>query len=435
MTNALDQACEALAARYRAATPRSQALHEAACAVLPAGNTRSNLYFAPYPPTIARGEGSRLFDADGNAYVDFLNDYSVALCGHSHPRLLTAAGDVLKDGMSYGGCITAEVTLGNALRRRFPLLEHIRFANSGTEASLYAVLTALQFTGKSTILAFHGAYHGGMMNYGPGGDRLNVPLDRVMVPYNDIAAFDAAIAAHGDRLGAVVMDLMLNSAGCIPADPDFARHVRAVTAMRDIPLIIDEVMTARLGYGGLQQAYGVEGDLAAFGKIIGGGFSAGAFGGRADMMAVYDTRGTGTSSHGGSFNNNVFSMKVGTVALTEVLTPEVMRAVNDRGDALRHRLNTLFQDHDVPLYMTGIGSVMNVHVGRTPLRRAPTHPASAKARRLLHLHQLCQGFWTAPRGMIALSIVNTDAEIDSFVTGMADFLALHAPILRDLEPA
>lgn len=428
----LDSALEDLTERYRARTAKSKQLHEEAIDLLPAGNTRSNLYFPPYPLSFASAEGSTLIDVDGNRYTDFLADFTVALCGHSHPVVREATHAQLEKGMSYGAITQAESRLARLLRDRFPSLEKLRFANSGTEANLYALLTAQEVSDRKGVLAFEGAYHGGVLNYCQDGNRLNVALDLVKSPYNDLQALEQVMAAHKDRVGIVLLDLMLNSAGCIPADTAFAHGVRDLATRYDMVLIIDEVMTARLAYGGLQEVYGVTGDLTSLGKFIGGGFTIGAFGGREDLMAVYDTRHRGAMVHGGSFNNNVFSMNVGGEVLERVLTRPVMTEVNRRGDALRTRLNRFFAGAGVPLVATGMGSVMNLHYGFAAPRRYPSPALSAPIRRLLHMALLLEGYWVASRGMINLSIETSQSEIDAFAATLEAIITRYRPILQEM---
>jgi glutamate-1-semialdehyde 2,1-aminomutase len=367
---------------------------------------------------LAGAHDAVLVDVDGTEYADFNSDYTVAVLGHSNPRIADAVVEQLGRGMSWGGRSAAETLLAEEIVRRFPAIEQLRFVNSGTEANLMALMTALDATGREAVLVVDGGYHGSVFSYVGGGSRINVPVEPVVVPFNELDALDAAFAAHGDRLAAAFTELMLNSGGCIPADPAWVRRLRDLCTAAGTLLVVDEVMTARLGYHGLQGACAVRPDIVTLGKFLGGGFPIGAFGASADVMAMYDVRRAGAASHGGSFNNEVFSMHAGVVALTELLTPAAMATLNDSGDELRERLGRVFADRDVPLVMTGVGSTMALHVGAEPPTRHVVPPGSAAVRRLFHLGLLVEGIWVASRGMIATSLATTPDQVDQLIAAV-----------------
>ncbi len=412
---ALADALDAATARYRERTPRSAASYDSSCDVLPGGNTRSNLHLDPYPVVLRDAHDGVLVDVDGNEYADFNNDYTVAVLGHSHQRIAEVVGEQLARGMSWGGRSAAEPLLAEEIIRRFPSIGQLRFVNSGTEANLMALMTAFDATGRDAVLVVDGGYHGSMFTFVGGRPRINVPVETIVVPYNDVEALEAAFTAHGHRLAAAFTELMLNSGGCIPADRRWVDRLRALCTESGALLVIDEVMTARLGYHGLQGSYGVRADIVTLGKIIGGGFPIGAFGASADVMAMYDVRRPGAASHGGSFNNEVFSMHAGVVALTELLTPDAMASLNADGDDLRARVGEVFAQRGLPLVVTGVGSTMALHVGTEAPTRFGAHPLAADVRRLFHLGLLNEGQWVASRGMIATSLATTPDQIDELV--------------------
>ena len=432
----LESALVAAEARYRERTPRSAAAYEASCCVLPGGNTRSNLHLDPYPVVLREAHDAVLVDVDGNEYADFNSDYTVAVLGHSHPRIADVVVEQLGRGMSWGGRSEAETLLAEEIVRRFPAIGQVRFVNSGTEANLMALMTALDVTGRDAVLVVDGGYHGSMFSFVGGRTRINVPVEAVVVPYNDVDALDAAFAEHGHRLAAAFTELMLNSGGCIPADSVWVARLREWCSASGALLVVDEVMTARLGDHGLQGRYGVRPDVVTLGKFLGGGFPIGAFGASAEVMERYDVRRPGAVSHGGSFNNEVFSMHAGVVALTELLTPAAMAALNDDGDRLRGRLNDVFRDRGLPLVVTGIGSTMAVHVGAEAPQRFVTHPAAAPVRRLFHLELLNDGQWVASRGMLATSLATTADQVDELVTSVVRWADVHAGVIVDaIAPA
>jgi glutamate-1-semialdehyde 2,1-aminomutase len=292
-------------------------------------------------------------------------------------------------------------------------------------------MTALDVTGRDAVLVVDGGYHGSVFSFVGGRTRINVPVEPVVVPYNDVDALDAAFAEHGHRLAAAFTELMLNSGGCVPADPVWVDRLRAHCSAFGALLVVDEVMTARLGYRGLQGRYGVRPDVVTLGKFLGGGFPIGAFGATAEVMERYDVRRPGALSHGGSFNNEVFSMHAGVVALTELLTPEAMAALNADGDRLRGRLNAVFADRGLPLVVTGIGSTMAVHLGTSAPERFVVDPSAGPVRRLFHLGLLNDGQWVASRGMLATSLATTTDQVDELVASVGRWADVHADAIAD----
>lgn len=419
----LDAALDEARRDYVAANPASLAQHQRAHAALPGGNTRTVLYYEPFPVAFVRGEGARLWDLDGHGYTDFLGEFSAGIAGHSHPAIRRAVIAALDAGINLGGHTPLEARLAEAVQARFPAMERLRFTNSGTEANLLAVSLARAVTGRPAVMAFAGGYHGSVLTFA-GGPNLNVPFDIVLGAYNDIDATLALLAAHRDTLAAVIVEPMLGGGGCIPADAAFLAALREATAASGAVLILDEVMTSRLAPGGLQSVLGVTPDLMTLGKYVGGGMSFGAFGGRAELMARLDPTRPDALGHAGTFNNNVLTMAAGHAMLTEVFTPAACDALNATGEALRRRLNQVTARHGVPLCFTGIGSMLNAHVAPAP----PTRPEAARAgnaaaRDLLFLDLIEAGFWLARRGMMALSLPVTPAELDRLVDAVEEFSA------------
>jgi glutamate-1-semialdehyde 2,1-aminomutase len=217
---------------------------------------------------------------------------------------------------------------------------------------------------------------------------------------------------------------MIGSGGCIPGERDFLAALRTATADRGALLIFDEVMTSRTGAGGLQARLGITPDLTTLGKYLGGGASFGAFGGRAEVMSLFDPSRPNALPHAGTFNNNVMSMAAGYTGLTRVYTADVAEAHTARGDALRERLNEQFAAAGAPLQATGVGTLMAVHATTAPIRR-PEDLAGADPRllELLFLDLLDRGYYIAPRGYLALSLAVGEQDVDGFVAAVADVLA------------
>ncbi|WOE75488.1 aspartate aminotransferase family protein [Alterisphingorhabdus coralli] len=384
---------------------------------------------SPYPITIDHAEGAMLVDLDGNRYVDLGNDYAVAMSGHSNAVIADAIKAQFDHGLGFGGRSKHETRLAEILQARFPSVERLRFCNSGTEANLYAFLLARAATNRSLFVMIDGGYHGGALSKAMSDDRFFAPFDVITVPYNDVAALEAVFEKHGPQIACFAMELMLNSGGCIVCDEGFAQAAQRLCAKHESILLVDEVMTSRLHVGGLQAHYGIKPDLTTLGKMIGGGFTIGAFGGRADLMRLFDQTQQGAIAHNGSFNNNVMSMIAGYVALTQILTAERIDTANALGDGLRKQLNALCAKHKAPLVWSGQGSVLALHLGTTEPKRFNPPPLSAEIRALFHAHMLDQGFWIAGRGMLALSVETQRAHIDGFADCVERFLVEQSEVL------
>jgi glutamate-1-semialdehyde 2,1-aminomutase len=416
--------------RFTAANPRSLERHRQAAVWLPGGNTRAVLWYRPFPLTLVSGEGCHVTDLDGHRYVDLVSEYSAGLYGHSDPTIAAALVEVIGQGLLLGAPNQYEARYAAALVDRFPAIERVRFCNSGTEANIMALSAARAITGRNTILAFREGYHGGVLTFAHGGSPLNLPFPFLFADYNDGPGTAALIRAHADDLAAVILEPMMGGGGCIPARREFLALLREVTAEVGALLIFDEVMTSRLHYRALHGAHGINPDLVTLGKYLGGGASFGAFGGRADLIDRFDPASPHAFSHGGTFNNNILSMAGGYAGFTRVLTPEASEAVNTRGDRLRHRMNEALERHDVQGVVIGRGSLMNLHFVAGPVDTpAPLDEADPRHLALWQVEMLMRGFHVTPRGMLALSLPFSDADLDGFVAAFDDFLSSHAPIL------
>ena len=424
MLAATDLAARLAAAetRYVEANPESRRLHEARRRFMPGGNTRTTIHQPPFPLTIVRGDGAVLTDADGHEYVDFLGEYTAGLYGHSHPVIADAIREALTDGIVLGAPNRHEIALAEAICARIPSIDLVRFCNSGTEANLLALALARAVTGRSGVLVFAGAYHGGILLFGHGVSPLNPPFDWIVGKYNDTAGAARLIAEHAHELAAVIVEPLQGAAGVIPADPDFLRTLRDATAAHSVLLVLDEVMTARLARGGMQELLGIEPDLTTIAKFVGGGLSFGAFGGDAELMGRFDPSRPDALQHGGTFNNEVLTMAAGAAGLTRVLTDREIERLNGLGDGLRDRLNGFAAERELDFCATGYGSLVGLHFTRGPVRSERDVPDSPELRGLLHLHMLERGFSYGRRGFVALSLPLDEVDIDGFADATEEFL-------------
>jgi glutamate-1-semialdehyde 2,1-aminomutase len=424
VANDLAELVAAAERRYVDRNPESRRLHEERAAFMPGGNTRSVIHVPPFPLTIVRGEGARLYDADGHAYLDFLGEYTAGLYGHSHPVIVRAIREALDDGIVLGAPNRYETALARAVCERFPSLELIRFCNSGTEANLLALSLARVATGKPAIMVFEGGYHGGVFFFASAeGSPINAPFPFIVGQYNDAAAAVRLIEEHAGELAAVIVEPLQGSGGVIPGERDFLRALRDATAAHDVLLVFDEVMTSRLATGGLQQVVGVRPDLTTLGKYIGGGLAFGAFGGRAALMRRFDPSQADALPHAGTFNNAVLTMAAGAAGLTEVYTAAEVARLNGLGDRLRDRLNRFATERDLEFCATGYGSMVGLHFTSGPVRRIADLPKAEELRALMHLDLLERGYSYARRGFVALSLPLDEPDVDGFAAAVEAFLA------------
>lgn len=417
-------------ARFTDANPKSGAAYAAACKGLPGGNTRTVLFYPPFPVMLSGGKGCRLTDEDGHEYVDFQVEQTAGIYGHSEPRILDAVRAAMDEGITLGGPTVREAKLADLFCARFPAVDLVRFTNSGTEANLLALGTARAVTGRDKLIGFKGSYHGSVASFGPYGDKLNVPFPWTFCRYNDVEGARAAIRAIATDLAAVILEPMTGSGGCIPATPDFIAMLREETEKAGALLIFDEVMTSRLSPGGLHGAWNVKPDLVTFGKYLGGGLTFGAFGGAKKVMERFDPRRPDALAHAGTFNNNVLTLTAAITGLEQVYTPEAANKLNAAGDMLRGRLNSVLKDAGVAGQVTGIGSMMMVHMTPEPLTSPEDSGKVPNALRgLMHLALMERGYYVARRNMIVLSLPMTDTEIDGLVAAFKDAVDQHVSVL------
>ncbi|HET7465908.1 MAG TPA: aspartate aminotransferase family protein [Candidatus Dormibacteraeota bacterium] len=422
--------------QYRRTTPGSRELHERAVAVMPGGTTRTTTYFAPYPLYIERGEGCRVWDVDGTERIDMLGNYTAMILGHAHPKIVEAIRNQAARGTGFAAANPVEVELASLLCERVPSLDAVRFCNSGTEATMFAMRLARAFTGRPKIARMEGGYHGThdyaevsthplVAEAGPADapvarkDSIGTPdwaLENVVVlPFNDADAAEAIIRREASSLAAVILEPIIGAGGVIAARQDFLERLRDVTLELGILLIFDEVISFRIGPGGAQEMYGVTPDLTTLGKIIGGGLPVAAFGGRADVMELLDPRHDPTIAQGGTYNGNPLGMAAGLAAMQE-LTPDVFAELNRKGERVTEQLSEVFASHGVPAQVNGVGSLLAIHFSEKPVvDYRGVAAADKKKSRDLFLGLVNHGVLMAPRGMCAISTPMDEDVLQQFV--------------------
>ncbi len=430
MTTQLTEAIDDATDRYRAATPMSLIQHEQACLVMPGGNTRTILHYDPYPVTITRGEGCIVWDLDGNPYVDFLGEYSAGLYGHSNPEISAAVKNILDQGIVLCAPNQYELELAESLCARFPSCDQIRFCNSGTEANLLAISAAKACTQRNKIMVFNGAYHGSVFYFGQHHSVINAPFDFIVGTYNETDRCVELIREHRDDLAAILVEPMQGSGGCIPGSRGFLQTLRDMSSQTGAVLIFDEVMTSRLSSGGLQYRMNIVPDMTTFGKYLGGGLTFGAFGGQKNIMEQFNPCREDALIHPGTFNNNVLTMVAGLTGLRDIYTTQMATNHNQIGDNFRDALQRIIDQRELPMHVSGVGSLMCIHFQRERLRNINDVDAEPRLRTLFHLEMLLSEIYTADRGYMSLSLALAPDDYLKFRAAFENFLDRFAGLIR-----
>ncbi|TXT10608.1 hypothetical protein VHUM_02113 [Vanrija humicola] len=420
----LTAALEAARESYAKRNPNSLAAFNKATVFLPGGGTRTTLITLPFPLFIESGSGATVTDVDGHTYKDFLSDFTSGIYGKSNEVLKNAITTAISSGLQFGAHTTNEARLADHLTSRFPSMDLVRFANSGTEANLLAITTSLKHTKRKKVVVFSGGYHGSLLAHFHSGEpagndvpgALRVPFDFIIAPYNDIEGTKALINPVAKDVGVIIVEPMLGAGGCIPGDPEFLQGLRDYTKEIGAVLIFDEVQTSRLAPGGRQSLLGITPDMTTVGKFFGGGFAFGAFGGKKEIMSIFDVRRPDHVNHGGTFNNSPLTMVAGSTAIEQILTAERLADLNDRGDRLREKLNSALGGAGAPFVVTGLGSInqINCHLPKED---------QLTALELVYFGLLERGFWIAQRGTLALNFEITDKDVDEFVEAVVESTA------------
>lgn len=365
----------------------SEEIYRQACEVLPGGVSRNTVFRRPFPHYADKASGCYITDIDGTERIDFANNMAALIHGHAHPAIIKAVTEQLHKGTAYTLASEIEVAFAQLLCKRVRGFEKIRFVNSGTEAVMAMIKASRAFTGRPKIAKAEGSYHGtydfaevsqtaNPSNWGDIDNPNSVPLvygtpkgvlnDVVIFPFNDIERTIAILDKHADQIACVLIDPVPHRVGLIPATKEFIEAVYNWTRKKGALLVFDEVVTFRVNYGGAQENYPVSPDITALGKIIGGGFSVGAIAGRTDVMKVLDPRESKLKfPHSGTFSANPVTMTAGFVAM-ELFDKEAVRKLNALTGNAINQIKEVIRLVDVPVSITGAGSMFRFHLTPTP---------------------------------------------------------------------
>jgi glutamate-1-semialdehyde 2,1-aminomutase len=350
---------ESLTERYEAEFPKSCQLHERATGLFPNGVTHDLRHLEPFPVYVERAEGAHKWDVDGHRLVDYWSGHGALLLGHGHPAVVEAVRRQMGSMTHPGACHELEIEWGNWVQKLVPSAERMRFTSSGTEATLMAIRLARLFTGKPRVLKFAGHFHGWHDAVIPaadppydGGSVPGVPpevqAETVVIPPNDAAVVEQTLTSDAS-IGCVILEPTGGHFGQVPVRGEFLRALRELTAKHQRILIFDEVITGfRVAPGGAQGHYGVTPDLTTLAKILAGGLPGGCVAGRSDILAGIEFRpGKPKMKHPGTFNANPLSAAAGVATLEIVADGEPCRHANAIAQAIRRRLNKLFEERGI----------------------------------------------------------------------------------------
>lgn len=381
------------------------------------------------PPFIQRGAGARVYDVDGNVYIDYVGSWGPLILGHAHPQVVAAVQQAAADGCSFGAPTEREVLLAQRIVEAFPAMDMVRMVNSGTEATMTAIRLARGFTGRDMILKFAGCYHGhadsllvkagsGAMTYGV-PDSPGVPADlarhTLTVPYNDLPAVRQALEQHAGQVACVIVEPAAGNMGLVPPAPGFLEGLRQVTREHGTLLIFDEVITGfRVAYGGMQTLYHIEPDLTALGKVIGGGLPVGAYGGKRAIMERMSP--VGPVYQAGTLSGNPLAMAAGLATLDVLRATAPYKMLEERTAYLVQETERAAKRAGVPVYITSLGSMFTVFFSARPVRNfEEASGCDLQAFRRYFAAMLRAGIYLAPSQFETgfLSIAHTDEDLET----------------------
>ncbi|MBU8848089.1 MAG: aspartate aminotransferase family protein [Desulfobacterales bacterium] len=429
-----------IADAYMEKFPVSRERHEKLINYIPGGATRSLSYFKPYPIHIDYGQGAYVYTHEGHKLFDVTNAYGAIVHGHGDPDVVKAVQEGIEKGSQYSTPTQGQYLLAKLLCERIPGFDRVRFVNSGTEATLFALRTARAYTGKDKILKMTGGFHGThdcvaastKKNVITAGIPNGMTEDMLEVPFNDPDALEKVVKENASELAAVIMEPFLGAGGVVLPGPGYLDHVRKVTADNNVLLIFDEIFSYRVHTGGCQALYGVIPDLTTVGKVVGGGLPIGVFGGKEEIMNIFCHEKTDKPLyHSGTFNGYETVMQAGYAALAKY-DENAVAYVNKLGEHLQNGLLESFKSNGLNIQSNQIGSLLNLHFVNEPITTAEQVLESIEQlHTLMHLSLLNKGIFTIPRGLFILSTVMTQQEIDHLVDKIDETLKELLPLIKE----
>lgn len=434
---------------YCKRTPKAKACTDELSKYMPGGDTRSKAYFKPYPFVAHAASGCVIRDIDGNEYVDYINNFTSLFCGHAHPKVVKALQDQAAKGTCHAAPIELHLKHSKTLCERIPCLEEIRYTNSASEGTMYAMRAARAFTGKDKFIVIDGGYNGCHdyvgVNIAPapaGPDGFPVPTlekgipkgvmrDILVAAFNDLGNMEKLFADNKGQIAAVLMEPYLQAGGNVVPDEGYIEGVRRLCDAHNALLIFDETVTLRFHPGGWHTMIGVKADLICFGKIIGGGMPVGAFGGRRDIMEQFNPGKPGYLGHSGTFSGNAMTMAAG-LAYLEMITPDAIKRANGLGDRLRAGLDRVFESRGIPIRGCGFGSMIGFRHKDTKINNSRQYAEGLapydETLDYMHLAMLNLGVNYVERGLLVIATPMDETVIDDTLAKFGQVADLLKPL-------
>jgi glutamate-1-semialdehyde 2,1-aminomutase len=427
---------------YLKRTPTSKKLYERGCHAFPGGYTRGPFQHNPYPTYMKRGQGCKIWDVDGNEYLDFVNNYGPLVLGHSHPKVMEAVRQQLED-LWIGAPTEVEIELAETAMKRFPSTERLLFCPTGAEACMKAVRTFRAVTGKDRIAMFDGAFHGASdsLFFSEGIPR-DLTSKIVLMPFNDLEGVQKLVRANRDQLAVMMVEPTIGNMGHEPAKGDFYKALREITEENDIPLVFDEIVDGfRIAPGGAQERFGVKSDMSVLGKILGGGFPLAAFASSEEVMRIWSIQKSSSldivrplAPHPGTHNDFKISMAAGLSTINQ-MTPTVYEHLEKIGEDLRKGLTKICSDLGIRAQVTGISSIFHLHFTDESIVNADSaRRANKLLYRIFELSMLNEGINLGKSHSSFLSEPMTDSDIERMLNAAQETLATMKPMIKDIAP-
>ncbi|GEM_PF-18655 len=414
--------------------------HEEIIKYIPGGATRSLSYFKPFPIHIEYGEGAYVFTPEGHKLFDVTNAYGALVLGHGDPDVVKAVCNGIKKGSQYSTPTISQYKLAKFLCDRVPGLDRLRFVNSGTEATLFALRTARAFTGKDKIIKMSGGFHGThdcvaastKKNVVTAGIPKGMTKDMLEVKFNDCDALEKAVKDNANQLAAVIMEPFLGAGGIILPKEGYLQSARDITEKYNVLLIFDEIFSFRVHEGGCQALYRVTPDITTIGKVVGGGLPIGVFGGKEEIMNIYCHEKTEKPLyHSGTFNGYETVMQAGYAAMKKYNVPAIEK-INALGEYFQTNLIKVFSDNALNIHSNQIGSLLNMHfVNKEVITHEIVLESEEELHELMHVSLLNKGIFTIPRGLFILSCVMKKDEIDNLLNKIDESLKELLPLIKE----
>jgi glutamate-1-semialdehyde 2,1-aminomutase len=422
--------------RNKMKTTKSARLFKEALRLIPGGVNSPVRAFASVgrtPVFIEKARGSRLWDVDGNEYIDYVGSWGPMILGHAHPQILRAVRKAADDGTSFGAVTEREIEMAELISTIMPSVEMVRMVNSGTEATMSAIRLARAFTGKDKIIKFEGCYHGHadsfLIKAGSGAMTLGVP-DSPGVPkaigsatlnarYNDLVSVQNLIEANPNQIAGLIVEPVVGNMGCVPPKEGFLEGLRSLCTKHSIVFIMDEVMTGfRVALGGAQQLYGTKPDLTTLGKIIGGGLPVGAYGGKREIMKLVAP--SGPMYQAGTLSGNPHAMAAGITMLKMLSGKKTIYAQLEKKSAkLEQGIQSIINKHNLPLTQNRVGSMFTLFFTKEKVVDYETAKTSDTKKFALYFSSMIdQGIYFAPSQFEAafMSAAHSDEDIERTIT-------------------